>query len=301
MSMQNDVAEWFVHFQSEVCEQLVTIDPGNNFIEDKWLRPGGGGGTTRILSDGKIFERGGVNFSLVHGLAPEYLRNQFSNISISATTFFATGVSIVIHPVNPFVPIIHMNIRYFEMGETAWFGGGIDLTPHYIIIDDAVFFHTSLKKMCDQFDPAYFPEFKKNADEYFFLKHRNESRGIGGIFFDQLEKTKDIPMTNRFDFVKATGKSFFPVYSELIRRNKDRKFNDNEIQWQQLRRGRYVEFNLIHDKGTKFGLETDGRTESILMSLPPLARWKYNFNPEKGSGEAQTLSLLKRGIDWVNK
>lgn len=300
MSMQKEVAEWFMHLQDQICTGLKKIDPGSRFIEDVWERPGGGGGTTRIFSNGKIIERGGVNFSAIHGEAPEFLQSQLPlKLKNKSATFFATGVSIVIHPFNPAMPIIHMNVRYFEMENESWFGGGIDLTPHYINRDDAIFFHTGLKTMCDKYNPSYYPEFKKNADDYFFIKHRNETRGIGGIFFDQLEAEKDITIQKRFDFVKATGEVFLPLYIELIRRNKDKKYDEKAIQWQRLRRGRYVEFNLIYDRGTKFGLETNGRTESILMSLPPFAQWEYDYHPEKGSPEEMTLVFLKKGIEWV--
>lgn len=302
MEFKNIVELWFKNLQDKICSGLEKIDSGSHFREDKWFREGGGGGLTRILSNGKIIERGGVNFSSIHGEAPEFLRNQLQKrISNQSSSFFATGVSIVIHPLNPEVPIIHMNVRYFEMDTLAWFGGGIDLTPHYIVDDDAILFHQGLRKMCNKHNSNYYPDFKKEADDYFFIKHRNETRGIGGIFFDQIEAKDEITIQDRFEFVKDTGEFFLPMYSELINRNKDKSYGENEIKWQRLRRGRYVEFNLVYDRGTKFGLETNGRTESILMSLPPFVQWEYDFKPEEGSREKLTLGLLKKGIDWAHK
>jgi coproporphyrinogen III oxidase len=297
--MQKRVADWFKQLQEKICAEFSKIDPTVKHSKDVWERPGGGGGITRVINKGKIIEKGGVNFSAVHGEAPAFLLNQFSIPDHRKENFFASGISIVIHPVNPEVPIIHMNTRYLEVGNISWFGGGIDLTPHYIDRNDSMFFHAGLKKMCDEHHATYYNEFKKTADDYFFLPHRNETRGIGGIFFDQLKEDANISMENRFEFVKATGESFLPLYCELINRNKDKQFGEREIRWQRLRRGRYVEFNLIYDRGTKFGLETNGRTESILMSLPPMAEWEYDFSPEPGSREELTRDLLRKGIDWT--
>ncbi len=302
MEFKNVVADWFMNLQDKICSGLEKIDTGSHFSEDNWIREGGGGGLTRILNNGKIIERGGVNFSSISGEAPEFLRNQLQKrVTNKSATFFATGVSIVIHPLNPEIPIIHMNVRYFEIDTISWFGGGIDLTPHYIIDDDATLFHRGLKKMCNNHNLNYYPDFKKEADDYFFIKHRNETRGIGGIFFDQLEAKEEITIQDRFNFVKDTGEFFLPMYSELINRNKDKSYSEKEIKWQRLRRGRYVEFNLVYDRGTKFGLETNGRIESILMSLPPFVQWEYDFKPEEGSREKLTLGLLKKGIDWTDK
>jgi len=213
--------------------------------------------------------------------------------------FFATGVSIVIHPQNPMVPIIHMNIRFFELdGGTRWLGGGIDLTPHYIFEEDARFFHSELKKICDKHRTSYYPEFKKWADDYFYIPHRQETRGIGGIFFDRLNEGDGMSFVKNLAFWKEVGEAFAPIYTELISRNKNKSFTEQNKAWQLLRRGRYVEFNLVYDKGTKFGLETNGRVESILMSLPKTAGWEYDFKPEKNSEEEKTLNFLKKGIDW---
>lgn len=293
--MKEDVVPYFKSLQDNICKGLEQLDGEAKFKEDLWQREGGGGGRTRIIENGKVFEKGGVNFSEVFGIAPEILSKEKQN-------FFATGVSIVIHPNSPMVPIIHMNIRYFQLGTSEWFGGGIDLTPIYVNEEDAYYFHQTLKTTCDRFHPSFYPEFKKWADEYFFLSHRNETRGIGGIFFDYVgmkpEQLK-IPFGQFFEFVMAVGNVFLPIYSHLVRKNKDRGFTEKEKKWQLIRRGRYVEFNLVYDRGTRFGLESNGRTESILMSLPPKASWLYNFLPEKNSEEEKTLSFLKKGIVWT--
>jgi coproporphyrinogen III oxidase len=213
--------------------------------------------------------------------------------------FFATGVSIVIHPQSPMVPIIHMNVRYFEMSNGVfWFGGGIDLTPHYIVDEDAQWFHQQLKDACDKHNVEYYPKFRTWADDY-FNAHRNETRGIGGIFFDyqKVDETRD--KNQLFEFVKSIGEAFAPIYTHYMNKNKDIPYTEREKEFQALRRGRYVEFNLVHDRGTKFGLETNGRTESILMSMPPMAQWVYNYQAEEGSEEERTLSLLKKGMEWV--
>jgi coproporphyrinogen III oxidase len=248
-----------------------------------------------------------VNFSAVSGPVPDFLKTEKEH-ALSAgkpqaehDTFFATGVSIVLHPLSPMVPIIHMNIRYFEMSNgTHWLGGGIDLTPHYVNAEDARFFHARIKEVCDRHHPAYYGRFKKWADDYFFIRHRNETRGIGGIFFDRLVADGDMSFDKNIAFWKEVGESFAGIYTELMERNRGKAFGDSEKKWQLLRRGRYAEFNLVYDKGTRFGLETNGRTESILMSLPPLAAWEYNYSPPAGSPEAHTLSLLKKETDWIN-
>ena len=297
---KNQIQKEFESIQDSICNALEISDGKGRFEEDLWKRAGGGGGKTRIIQ-GEIIEKGGVNFSAVHGKLPERI-----GIALKlplGSDFFATGVSIVLHPHNPHVPIIHMNVRYFEITPEGasepskwWFGGGIDLTPHYIIEKDASFFHGELKKVCDQFDPEYYPKFKEWADNYFFLPHRNETRGIGGIFFDHLN---DRPKDEIFEFVKSVGYSFAPIYTALMKRNANNDFSEKEKDWQLHRRGRYVEFNLVWDKGTKFGLDTNGRTESILMSLPATAKWTYNYHIEKHSPEEKTINLLKKGIDWV--
>lgn len=293
---KSQIQNYFENLQDDICQQLEVADGVGKFHQDLWERPGGGGGRTRIFL-GKHIEKGGVNFSAVHGTLPEKIAKA---LQLEAADFFATGVSIVLHPHNPLVPIIHMNVRYFELSTGVWwFGGGIDLTPHYIDKEDAVFFHRSLKKVCDQQHPDYYPKFKKWADDYFYIKHRKETRGIGGIFFDRLSASTDFTKGQRFDFVKGVGEAFCPIYIPILHKHKTEIYSEKEKQWQLLRRGRYVEFNLVWDKGTKFGLDTDGRTESILMSMPPTANWVYDYQIEDGSAEEETLKLLKKGIDWL--
>lgn len=298
MLTKETITEEFKLLQDQICKALEAEDGKGQFREDQWERPGGGGGRSRVLVDGNIIEKGGVNFSAVEGATPEKI---LQALNIEKSKFFATGVSIVLHPHNPFVPIIHMNIRYFEMSNgTWWFGGGIDLTPHYIDKKDAAYFHKQLKAVCDRHHSTFYGEFKEWADDYFYIKHRKETRGIGGIFFDRLNESRDKSKEELFEFVLDVGKAFAPIYTHFMRSNKDLTYDDNNVLWQRLRRGRYVEFNLVWDKGTKFGLETDGRTESILMSLPPQANWIYDFQPKPNSKEANTLELLKKGINWID-
>lgn len=297
MINKEQIASDYRKIQDEICSGLEKADGVSSFEEEIWEREGGGGGRTRIIRNGAIIEKGGVNFSAVHGELPDVIKNSFK---VDSSDFFATGVSIVIHPEHPWIPIIHMNIRYFELNDQVrWFGGGIDLTPHYIIDEDAQFFHRSLKGVCDAYSSKFYPEFKEWADRYFYIPHRNETRGIGGVFYDRLTPEKTgLSFEEIFEFSKSLGRSFVPIYTELINRNKDKAFTEAHKRWQYIRRSRYVEFNLVYDAGTKFGLETNGRIESILMSLPPQANWEYEHIPEKGSDEDKTLSLLKKGIDW---
>ena len=300
MPSREEIKDSFIELQDNICSQLETADGSGRFEPDRWERPGGGGGISRVLSGGNVIEKGGVNFSAVWGKTPEQTLKTLNLPAEEPSDFFATGVSIVLHPHNPLVPIIHMNVRYFEMSNgTWWFGGGIDLTPHYVNEDDARFFHQQLKRVCDQFDAGYYHKFKTWADNYFFIKHRNETRGIGGIFFDHLKADASTSKQKLFNFVKAVGSCFAPTYTTLMDKNSDRPFTEAHKAWQYLRRGRYVEFNLVWDRGTKFGLETDGRTESILMSLPPQANWEYNHKPAQGSEEYKTLMLLRKDINWV--
>ncbi|MEO6882997.1 MAG: oxygen-dependent coproporphyrinogen oxidase [Bacteroidia bacterium] len=297
MITKDIISSFFKTLQNDICSALEKADEKNNFSEEIWQREGGGGGCSRVIQDGKVIEKGGVNFSAVHGKLPENIQHA---LKLKAPGFYATGISIIIHPQNPMVPIIHANLRYFETDEGKnWFGGGIDLTPHYIVKEDARFFHQQLKKVCDEHDTSYYPKFKKEADDYFFIPHRNETRGIGGIFFDHLVETENTSQKDIFEFVKAIGNSFIPIYGHLIEKNKNIPFTEKQKQWQLLRRGRYVEFNLVYDKGTKFGLDTAGRIESILVSLPKNASWLYNFIPEKNSPEEKTLDLLKKGLNWA--
>lgn len=294
------ISKWFENLQDEICAGLEDLDGKATFHQDKWERVGGGGGKTRVMTDGNLIEKGGVNFSAVHG---ELSASMLKSLEITeGKKFFATGVSIVLHPLNPMMPIIHMNVRYFELDSGIyWFGGGIDVTPHYITPEDARFFHQQLKDVCDEFDEGYYPHFKKWADDYFYIPHRNETRGIGGIFFDRLKGNEMHSKQKRFEFIQKVGRSFVPIYTYFANRYRDAAYGEIEKNWQLLRRSRYVEFNLVYDRGTKFGLYTNGRTESILMSLPPLAKWVYDYKAQPDSREAETLNLLKKEIDWISQ
>ena len=295
---KEEIASIYQAMQDHICKSIEKSDGSGKFEEDIWTREEGGGGRTRIFKKGAILAKGGVAFSAVHGPTPEKI---LSKLQLSKSDFFATGVSIVIHPKSPMVPIIHMNIRYFEMenGE-YWFGGGIDLTPHYLNAADASYFHQEVKAICDRFDLNYYVKFKKWADDYFFIKHRNETRGVGGIFYDRLKADSDGGFEEILNFSLAIGRLFPEVYGYFMAKNSALPYGENELSWQGLRRGRYVEFNLVWDAGTKFGLDTNGRTESILMSMPPEANWEYMHSVEEGSAEDFTLKNLKKEIDWIN-
>jgi coproporphyrinogen III oxidase len=294
---KNEISEWFKKLQDQICHSLEELDGKSSFREDQWVRSNGGGGRSRVIKNGDLIEKGGVNFSAVHGKTPQKI---LKALNLKTADFYATGVSIVLHPQNPWVPIIHMNIRYFEMSNGIWwYGGGIDLTPHVIIKEKARSFHTMLKKTCDAHHETYYSEFKKWADDYFFISHRSETRGVGGIFFDRLAEADDFTKEDRWNFVKAVGETFIPAYSDAVEGLRDQPTSKDLREWQRLRRGRYVEFNLVYDKGTKFGLDTNGRTESILMSLPPQANWQYDYQPSE-TYQMETQSLLKKDIDWVN-
>ncbi len=289
--------------QDRICQALEEADadgqqPAVRFREDTWERPGGGGGRSRTLTRGNVIEKGGVGFSAVHGEATDAT---LRTLQLSEPAeFYATGVSIVLHPRSPMVPIIHMNVRYFEMSTGhSWFGGGIDLTPHYVVDEDARWFHHTIKTVCDRHDSSYYPTFKPWADDYFYIPHRQETRGVGGIFFDYLKPADASHKAELFAFVQDVGNAFAPIYTHFMHQNRNVPFGEAEKNWQLLRRGRYVEFNLVWDRGTKFGLETNGRTESILMSMPPQANWIYDFHPDPDSREEQTLRLLRKGVDWV--
>jgi coproporphyrinogen III oxidase len=292
------IAEEFKRIQDEICWGLEAEDGNAKFSEDAWTHTTGGGGRTRVLTGGRVFEKGGVNFSAVEGNLPTFMKDK---VHEDATQFFATGVSIVIHPESPAVPIIHMNIRYFETDAgDAWFGGGIDLTPIYVNDEQSRHFHSCLKEVCDEFNADYYRRFKQWADDYFFITHRNETRGIGGIFFDYLRPDDVVSKDRLFEFVVSVGDTFLKAYIPIVNANKHLPFNEQNKQWQLVRRGRYVEFNLVYDRGTRFGLETGGRIESILMSLPQHASWIYNHQVADSSEEFATSSKLRKGIDWVN-
>jgi coproporphyrinogen III oxidase len=287
-----EIASQFKTLQDTICKGLEDLDGKAKFTEDLWDRAEGGGGRTRIITQGDLLEKGGVAFSAVHGdVTPEMSKQ----LGLEGKTFFATGVSIVLHPNNPHVPIIHMNVRYFQMDEGVyWFGGGIDLTPHYVIESQAEMFHDDLKQICADFDAGFYEKFKKWADEYFYIPHRNETRGIGGIFYDHLsENNSNLSKEQLLAFAIELGTNFPKIYGKQAALGRHLTFTEQEIRWRNLRRGRYVEFNLVNDRGTKFGLHSGGRTESILMSLPANANWEYNFQPEKGSREEKTLQYLQ--------
>lgn len=302
---KESITDWLKTLQDTICRSLETEDGLAKFKEENWEREEGGGGRSRVIENGQVIEKGGVMFSAVSGKTPDFLfkekEHSISGTSPQETTFFATGISIVIHPQSPLVPIIHMNIRYFEMSNgTKWLGGGIDLTPHYIVDEDARFFHKQLKSVCDKHHESYYPKFKTWADDYFFINHRKETRGIGGIFFDRLNQNEFLNFEQNFAFWQDVGRAFAGIYVELMHKNKTKPYTPEQKQWQLLRRGRYVEFNLVYDKGTKFGLETNGRIESILMSLPANASWLYDFKTKQDSEEQNTLNKLKKGINWIS-
>ncbi len=283
--------------QTRICESLELIDGTSKFIEDEWIREEGGGGRTKIIRNGNLIEKGGVAFSAVHGPVSEVMKKQ---LGLDGDSFFATGVSIVLHPNNPHVPIIHMNVRYFELNDgTFWFGGGIDLTPHYIVPVQAKIFHQGLNVICDKYSLDFYPKYKNWADDYFFIPHRNETRGIGGIFYDHIGLESGLSKEDLLKFCLELGDNFTTLYNQQAELGRDKKFTQEEIDWRNIRRGRYVEFNLVNDRGTKFGLLSGGRTESILMSLPANANWEYNLIPEEGTRERETLDLLMKGVEWV--
>lgn len=300
--MKNKFYSYIETLQDTITSTLEELDGKAVFKEDLWKRAEGGGGRTRVIENGAIFEKGGVNISAVHGELPEALRKQFG---VKEGNFFACGLSLVLHPKNPFVPTVHANWRYFEMynsnGDivTQWFGGGQDLTPYYLFEEDAIHFHTVCKSACDQHDKEFYPKYKKVCDEYFWNKHRNEARGLGGLFFDYLKETDEYSIQDRYDFVTEVGDSFLESYVPIVNRRKGIEYTKKHKNWQEVRRGRYVEFNLVHDRGTLFGLKTNGRIESILMSLPPTVQWVYNQYPEENSEEAKLLEVLTNPKDWI--
>lgn len=299
-SVKEPFTKYITQLQNKICETLEEIDGKARFKEDSWDRKGGGGGKTRVIEKGNIFEKGGVNTSTVFGKLPETLKKK---LMVEHGDFFASGISLVIHPLSPMIPTVHANFRYFELYKNQklkdqWFGGGADLTPYYLFEEDPVHFHRTFKNVCDKFSPEFYTEFKKACDVYFFNSHRDEARGIGGIFFDYLRPSEQNSIDYWHKFVSATGDVFLDSYIPIVMRRKHENYNEQHIYWQEIRRGRYVEFNLIHDRGTLFGLKTQGRTESILMSLPPRARWDYNYQVETGSKEDQLLKALKPK-NWI--
>lgn len=290
------IAEEFAQLQGRICDRLERIDGLAQFGQDNWEREEGGGGRTRIIQNGGVIEKGGVAFSKVFGPVSDVMKKQ---LNLDGDDFFATGVSIVLHPSNPHVPIIHMNVRYFEMNTGVfWFGGGIDLTPHYIIPAQATQFHQGLKAICDRYNSSFYPKFKEWADDYFYIPHRNETRGIGGIFFDHQDEKSGISKEELFKFCLELGDNFAALYEQQVLQGKNFEVSEQDLKWRNIRRGRYVEFNLVNDRGTKFGLLSGGRTESILMSLPADASWEYLYLP-KSDKEKETLASLKKGISYI--
>lgn len=312
---------WVKGLQDNICQGLEKLDGEARFQEDNWQREEGGGGCTRVIRDGRVFEQGGVNFSEVWGKTlPPSILNQ--RPEAKGHEFYATGTSMVLHPRNPYVPTVHLNYRYFEAGPVWWFGGGVDLTPYYPFAEDAVHFHQTIKRACDNHHPEYYRTFKQWCDEYFYLKHRQETRGVGGIFFDyqdgrgKLYRGSDLEglaamysdevgnvssnWEQLFAFAQSCGDSFLSAYVPIAERRQDIAYSERERNFQLYRRGRYVEFNLVYDRGTIFGLQTNGRTESILMSLPPLVRWEYSYSPEAGSKEAELYETFLKPQDWAN-
>ena len=296
----------YIHaLQNKICDALENADGKETFKEDRWQRSeNGGGGISRIMEQGKVFEKGGVNTSVVFGNVSDAMRSQ---LKIEGYKWFACGLSLVLHPLNPYVPTVHANWRYFELydekGETSdrWFGGGTDLTPYYLFKEDAIHFHNTLKETLDPYGIDLYQKYKKECDQYFANHHRNqEMRGIGGIFYDYLRPANELDAERLFTFQQANGNSFLQAYLPVVERRKNIGYGEDEIKWQEIRRGRYVEFNLIHDRGTLFGLKTNGRTESILMSLPPRARWIYNYQPRPDSREEELLQVCLLPKEWIH-
>ncbi|MBT8315258.1 MAG: oxygen-dependent coproporphyrinogen oxidase [Maribacter sp.] len=300
--MKDKFYEYILNLQDRITSKLEAIDGTAKFREDLWQRAEGGGGRTRVIENGAVFEKGGVNISAVHGVLPKSMQNYFG---VKDADFFACGLSLVLHPKSPMIPTVHANWRYFEMYDEQgkivdqWFGGGQDLTPYYLFDEDAAHFHTVCKKACDKHDSDFYPTYKKKCDDYFWNTHRNEARGVGGLFFDYCKAREKKSMHNWYDFVTEVGDSFLEAYVPIVEKRKNISFNEEQRAWQEIRRGRYVEFNLVHDKGTLFGLKTNGRIESILMSLPPHVQWRYDHHPEKGSEEERLLHILKKPKDWA--
>jgi coproporphyrinogen III oxidase len=303
MNIRESWTDYIHDLQNSICAALEKADGKAGFVEDAWQRAGGGGGKTRVIANGKVFEKGGVNTSVVHGEVTEAMRTQ---LKIDGARWFACGLSLVIHPVNPFVPTVHCNYRMFELYDRndsltdRWFGGGTDLTPYYLFEEDARHFHGTYKNVCDQFDPLLYPGFKTECDNYFVNRHRdNERRGIGGIFYDYQRASLEKDVAFWFNFGKACGNAFTDAYIPIVEKRKAMSFTEQHKHWQEIRRGRYVEFNLVHDRGTLFGLKTNGRTESILMSLPPTVRFEYNYQPEPGSEEDKLLQACLHPVNWI--
>ena len=304
--MKSIKEKWIVtihELQDKICRALEQCDGKAKFEENSWERSGGGGGKTRVISNGQVFEKGGVNTSVVYGKVSDTLRKE---LEIDGDKWFACGLSLVIHPENPFVPTVHCNYRMFELYNDKdevtdrWFGGGTDLTPYYLIEEDASHFHQTYKNVCDSFDQDFYPIFKNECDNYFVNEHRNkERRGIGGIFYDHQKPTESMDVDFWLNFSKSCGNALIEAYIPIVEKRKNTTFTESHKHWQEIRRGRYVEFNLLHDRGTIFGLKTNGRTESILMSLPPTVRFEYNYQPKVGSDEEKLLQVCLQPKEWI--
>lgn len=293
--LSSGVAAYFSELQDRICASLEEADGFGRFHQDLWERSGGGGGRSRVLSEGIVFEKAGVNFSLVDGDMAEEFAKQIPG---EGRHFTATGISLVLHPRSPLVPTVHANFRFLVKGEKRWFGGGVDLTPYYPHREDVIHFHRVWKRVCTQHqDVVDYQQLKTWCDEYFFLAHRGEPRGVGGIFFDYLEGEFE----SRFAFVRAAGDAFLDSYLPIVTRRKAAPYTQEQREFQEFRRGRYVEFNLLYDRGTLFGLKTGGRTESILMSLPPRVRWLYDYQPSPGTREAELYEVYLKPRNWADE
>lgn len=298
--------DYVYNLQATICDALANEDGKSNFKTDEWIRGAegkGGGGITRVIENGNVFEKGGVNTSVVYGKVSKEMKK---NLKLEGDKWFACGISLVIHPLNPYIPTVHANWRYFELYDgdgnvsDRWFGGGTDLTPYYLFEEDVKHFHQTIKNAMDKFGIELYPKYKKWCDEYFTNTHRNnEMRGVGGVFYDHLKPLDEADAERLLFFQQTVGNIFLDAYLPIVKKRKDRSYSNREVEWQEIRRGRYVEFNLIHDRGTLFGLKTNGRTESILMSLPPRARWVYNYQPEEGSEENKLLQACLHPVDWI--
>jgi len=300
--MKNQFYTYIQNLQETITKALEKEDGGASFKEDIWERKEGGGGRSRIIENGATIEKGGINISAVHGPLPDSMQAYFN---VGEVDFFACGLSLVIHPKNPMAPTVHANCRYFEMYDNnkncvdQWFGGGLDLTPYYLFNEDSRHFHEQCKKACDLHHPDFYDTFKEKCDTYFYNKHREEARGVGGLFFDYLKANETFTIKDRYDFTTTIGDSFIEAYIPILNKRKNLDFTPENRTWQEIRRGRYVEFNLVHDKGTLFGLKTNGRMESILMSLPPTVQWRYDHHPKQGSKEEELLNILKNPKSWI--
>ena len=299
--MKNKFSIYIDKLQKAITSHIEKLDGKSKFKKDSWNREKGGGGLTMVLENGNIFEKAGVNVSKVYGELPDSIAEL---VKANRSDFFACGISLILHPKNPLAPTFHANLRYFELYENnklkdSWFGGGLDLTPYYIFDEDVVHFHKSCKKICDRYNETFYQSYKKKCDQYFWNSHRKEARGVGGLFFDYCRGNDKMPIEDWFSFITDLGDSFLESYCPIIEKRKDMDYGEEQLRWQQIRRGRYVEFNLLHDKGTLFGLKTNGRIESILISMPPKAEWVYNLVPKKGSKEEKLLKILKSPKKWI--